>query len=89
MAEAKLRARATATAGGSHTSPHTAAHATLHIWVDVELTDGRKVKWQSASFRNHVRVMQRFCEGCAVYAFWRRVSPGEYGGPGGAAGPGG
>ena len=89
VAEAKLRARATATAGGSHTSSHTAAHATLHIWVDVELTDGRKVKWQPASFRNHVRVMQRFCEGCAVYAFRRRVSPGEYGGPGGAAGPGG
>jgi hypothetical protein len=47
------------------------------------------VKWQPASFRNNVRVMQRFCEGCAVYAVRRRVSPGEYGGPGGAAGPGG
>ena len=79
VAEAKLRARATAMKGSSSSQPH----ASLHVWVDVTLTDGRKVKWQSASFRNNVRVMQRFCEGCAVYAFWRRMSPGGSGTAGG------
>ena len=84
VAEAELRASATTTSDSSF--------ATLRIWVDVRLTDGRKVKWQSASFKNNVRVMQRFCEGCAMYAFWRRLSSGEYGSPGDpgrAAGPGG
>jgi hypothetical protein len=79
VAQAKLRARATAMQGSSSSQPH----ASLHLWVDVTLTDGREVKWQTASFRNNVRVMQRFCEGCAVYAFWRRMSPGGYGPPGG------
>jgi hypothetical protein len=67
-------------------SPDHSPHATLDIWVDVTLTDGRKVKWQTASFRNNVRVMQRFCEGCAVYAFWRGMAPGGGGTPGGQEG---
>lgn len=80
VAQAKLRARASA----STTSDGTIARATLCIWVDVTLTDGSTVKWQTASFRNRVRVMQRFCEGCAVYAFWQHVAVG--GTPGGQAG---
>jgi hypothetical protein len=64
VAQARLRAKATTT------SDSMIAH--LHLWIDLTMSDGSTVKWQTASFRNDVRVMQGFIEGYAVHSAWRR-----------------
>jgi hypothetical protein len=78
VADASLRVKAT-TSSDSTT-------VRIRFWVDVQLTDGRTVQWKSETFPRRIEVVQRFAEGCAVHAFWRRLPAGGYGPPSGPTG---
>jgi hypothetical protein len=78
VADATLRMRA------SSSSDSTSVR--IRFWVDVRLADGRTIQWKSATFPARIDVVQRFVECCAVHAFWRSLSAGGYGPPGGPAG---
>jgi hypothetical protein len=42
-------------------------NAWLDVWLDVYYLRGKKVKWQSSSFKNNLQVIQSFVETYAVY----------------------
>ena len=54
LSEVKLRARA------STTSDSMQAH--LHVWLDLRYLSGKEIKWQPASFKNDLDVIQHFIE---------------------------
>ena len=37
-------------------------NVTLQVWLDLQLRDGRKVKWQTASFAGDLRAVQAVLE---------------------------
>jgi hypothetical protein len=39
----------------------------LDVWLDLFYLSGKKVKWQSSSFKNNLQVIQSFIETYAVY----------------------
>jgi|SRR5205085_323144 hypothetical protein len=41
--------------------------AWLRVWLDLRLADGRKSKWQPATFKNDLRVIQQFLEAYGAY----------------------
>jgi hypothetical protein len=41
-------------------------HADLHVWLDLHYLNGKKAKWQPASFKNNLDVIQCFIETCGV-----------------------
>jgi len=42
-------------------------HAWLHVWLDLRYADGRKAKWQPATFKDDLAVIQQFLEGYGAY----------------------
>jgi len=45
----------------------------LDVWLELHYLSGKKVKWQSSSFKNNLQVIQSFIETYAVYkAFYRK-----------------
>jgi hypothetical protein len=42
-------------------------NAWLDVWLDLYYLSGKKVKWQSSSFKNNLQVIQCFIEKYAVY----------------------
>ena len=45
----------------------------LDVWLDLYYLGGKKVKWQSSSFKNNLQVIQYFIETYAVHkALYRR-----------------
>ena len=39
----------------------------LDVWLDLHYLSGKKVKWQSSSFKNNLQVIQSFIETYAVH----------------------
>ena len=42
-------------------------NVTLDVWLDLYHLSGKKVKWQSSSFKNNLQVIQYFIETYAVH----------------------
>lgn len=59
LASVALRAQATTT--------RDSMTAWLRVWLDLNYADGRKVKWQSATFKDDLRVIQQFLEAYGAY----------------------
>jgi predicted PilT family ATPase len=59
LASVALRAEATTTSDSMT--------AWLRVWLDLHYTDGRKAKWQSATFKDDLRVIQQFLEAYGAY----------------------
>jgi hypothetical protein len=45
----------------------------LNVWLDLHYLNGKKVKWQSSSFKNNLQVIQSFIEIYSVYKALRRT----------------
>ena len=39
----------------------------LDVWLDLHYLNGKKVKWQSSSFKNNLQVIQYFIETYGVH----------------------
>jgi hypothetical protein len=59
LAGVALRARAT-----THSD---SMRAWLHVWLDLRYPDGRTAKWQPATFKDDLRVIQQFLEAYGAY----------------------
>ncbi len=42
-------------------------NVTLQVWLDLQLRDGRKVKWQASSFAGDLRAVQAVLENYGAY----------------------
>lgn len=59
LASVTLRAQATTTSDSMT--------AWLRVWLDLHYTDGRKAKWQPATFKDDLRVIQQVLEAYGAY----------------------
>jgi hypothetical protein len=59
LASVALRAQATTTSDSMT--------AWLHVWLDLRYADGRKAKWQPATFKDDLSVIQQFLEAYGAY----------------------
>jgi predicted PilT family ATPase len=59
LASVALRAQATTTSDSMT--------ARLRVWLDLHYADGRKAKWQPATFSDDLRVVQQFLEAYGAY----------------------
>jgi hypothetical protein len=66
LSEVRLRARATTTSDSMQ------AH--LQVWLDLRYLSGKDVKWQPASFKNDLQVIQHFIEAYGAYKALGRSS---------------
>jgi hypothetical protein len=48
-------------------------NVTLDVWLDLHYLSGKKVKWQSSSFKNNLQVIQYFIETYAVHKALHRI----------------
>ena len=49
-------------------------HVWLDVWLDLHYLNGKKVKWQSSSFKNNLQVIQYFIETYGVHKVLHRSS---------------
>jgi hypothetical protein len=59
LAGVRLRAQATTRSDSMN--------AWLRVWLDLQYTDGRKARWQSATFKDDLRVIQEFLEAYGAF----------------------
>jgi hypothetical protein len=70
VVEYESLARITLRVTGSSFRDSTSVH--LHVWLDLHYPDGRKSKWQSASFSGQYQTIQAFIEAYGAYQALRR-----------------